>query len=134
MAKHRPARDRRAGSDAPTSTWIDVERVGLSLPETSLGAAHEGSPALLVRTQQFARLRWDDVGGEILQFWVPDADLVAAYAQDDPATYHGAPGYSKKVVMASLARLDNQTLRELLVESWACRAPVTLRRKHPDLR
>ena len=134
MAKHRPARDRRAGSDAPISTWVDVERVGLSLPETSLGAAHEGSPALLVRTQQFARLRWYDVGGELLQFWVPDADLVAAYAQDDPATYHIAPGYSRKVVMASLARLDHQTLRELLVESWACRAPVTLRRKYPDLR
>jgi len=134
VAKHRPARDGRAGSDAPQTTWIDVERVGLSLPETSLGAAHEGSPALLVRTQQFARLRWDDVGGEILQVWVPDADLVAAYAEDDPATYHGASGYSKKVVMASLARLDPQTLRELLVESWACRAPVTLRRKHPDLR
>ena len=59
----------------------------------------------MVRTQQFARLRWDDVGGEILQFWVPDPDLVAAYAQDDPTTYHGAPGYSKKVVMASLPLL-----------------------------
>ncbi|HKE69322.1 MAG TPA: hypothetical protein VKB55_08710, partial [Nocardioidaceae bacterium] len=59
---------------------------------------------------------------------------VAAYAQDDPTTYHGAPGYSKKVVMASLPRMDPQTLREVLVESWACRAPVRLRRKHPDLR
>jgi len=137
VAQYRPGRDRPApgrSAGAGSSTWNDVERIGLSLPDTSLGAAHEGSPALLVRTQQFARLRWDDVGGEILQFWVPDPDLVAAYAQDDPTTYHGAPGYSKKVVMASLPRMDPQTLREVLVESWACRAPVTLRRKHPDLR
>jgi hypothetical protein len=65
---------------------------------------------------------------------VPDADLVAAYVQDDPTVYHGAPGFSKKVVMATLTRLDGQTLRELLVESWSCRAPATVRKRHPGLR
>ena len=50
------------------STWSDVERIGLSLPDTAAGEAHEGSPAVLVRDRQFARLRWDNAGVEILQF------------------------------------------------------------------
>lgn len=116
------------------ATWSDVEQIGLSLPETSRGAAHEGSPALLVRKQQFARLRWDADGREILQFWVADPDLVQAYVTDDPEAYAGAAGYSKKVVMARLERLDNQTVRENLVESWTCRAPVSVAKAHPDLR
>lgn len=116
------------------SSWADVERVGLSLPETSLGEAHEGSPAVLVRTQQFARLRWDDAETEVLQFWVPNADLVAAYVDDDPVTYYAAPGFSRKAVMARLSRLDSQTLREVLVESWMCRAPKRLTKAHSDLR
>jgi hypothetical protein len=116
------------------ATWIDVERIGLSLPETALGQAHEGSPAVLVRTQQFARLRWDDASNEILQFWVSDPDLVQAYVQADPELYWGAPGYSKKVVMSRLGRLVEDMVRELLVESWSARAPVSLRRAHPDIR
>jgi hypothetical protein len=116
------------------ATWIDVERIGLSLPKTALGQAHEGSPAVLVRTQQFARLRWDGAGNEVLQFWVPDPGLVQAYVQDDPELYWGAPGYSKKVVMTRLGGLAEEVVRELLVESWCARAPVSLRRAHPDLR
>jgi hypothetical protein len=114
--------------------WSDVETIGLTLPASTLGEAHEGSPALLVRTQQFARLRWDDAGREVLQFWVPDGDLVHAFVQTDPVTYWGAAGYSKNVVMARLSRLDANTLRELLVESWYSRAPVSLRKAHTDLR
>jgi hypothetical protein len=116
------------------SSWADVETVGLTLPETARGEAHEGSPAILVRTQQFARLRWDDAGAEVLQFWVPDSDLVHAYVAADPATFWGAPGYSKKVVMARLPMVDASTLRELLVESWMCRASASLRKAHADLR
>ena len=116
------------------ASWADVEKVALDLPETAKGEAHEGSPAIYVRTQQFARLRWDDTSGEVLQFWVPDEDLVHAYVQADPATYYGAAGYSKKVVMARLPMVDQATMRELLVESWICRATATLRKQHPDLR
>lgn len=116
------------------ATWIDVERIGLSLPETAIGQAHEGSPAVMVRTQQFARLRWDDAGNEILQFWVPDPGLVQAYVQNDPELYWGAPGYSKKVVMARLGSIAEEVVRELLVESWSARAPVSLRTAHSRLR
>lgn len=88
---------------------------------------------MLVRTRQFARFRWDEAGYEVLQFWVSDADIVAAHVHDDPVTFAAMPGYSRKVVMAKLRRLDDQMLRELLVESWACRAPKSLSKAHRDL-
>ena len=43
---------------ARVATWADVERVGLSLPETWSGDSHGGEPVVLVRTQQFARFRY----------------------------------------------------------------------------
>jgi hypothetical protein len=111
----------------------DVEQIGLGLPEAQRGNAHEGSPALVVRGVQFARLRLDDQAA-VLQFWVPEADLVASYVEEDPAVFRSATGYSRKVVMARLDALDTATLREALVQSWSARAPARLRREHDDLR
>ena len=115
------------------TTWRDAERIALTLPEAELGEAHEGSAAVFVRTRQFARLRWDG-DRELLQVWVPDAALVAPYVEEDPETYRSIPGYSKLVLLGALDRLDGATVRELLVESWAARAPKRLVAAHPDLR
>ncbi len=115
------------------ATWADVERVGLTLPETRLGDSHGSEPVVLVRAQQFARFRRND-DGAVLQFWVPDEDLVGAYVSSAPETFWGAPGFSRKVVMARLRALGAVELREVLVESWACRATATLRKAHSDLR
>lgn len=115
-------------------TWRDVEREALTLPDAELGHAHEGSPAIIVHGRQFARLRLNDTGGAVLQFWVAEADLVHAYSHSEPEIYWGVPAFSKKVVLADLAALDQSTVRELLVESWACRAPVRLRKAHAGLR
>jgi hypothetical protein len=115
------------------ATWADVERVGLTLPETRLGDSHGGEPVVLVRTQQFARFRRND-DGEVLQFWVAHEDLVGAQVTSAPETFWGAPGFSRKVVMARLGALDAAELREVLVESWTCRATATLRKGHPGLR
>jgi hypothetical protein len=115
------------------ATWRDAERVALTLPEAGPGEAHEGSPAVWVRARQFARLRWDG-DAELLQVWVPDAGLVATYVEEDPATYRAIPGYSPLVVLARLDRLEAGDVRELVVESWAARAPKRLVAAHPDLR
>jgi hypothetical protein len=48
------------------ASWDDVGKVALGLPEVAAGQAHEGSPAYDVAGKQFARLRWDDEGREIL--------------------------------------------------------------------
>jgi hypothetical protein len=115
------------------ATWNDVERLGLALPQTQLGAAHSGEPAVWVQTKQFARSRHHDAKGAVLQFWVADADLVDAYAHSDPQTFWGARGYSRIVVMASLALLSEADLGEILAESWRCRAGATLRKAHPNV-
>jgi len=115
------------------TTWRDAERVALTLPETELGEAHEGPAAQFVHGKQFARLRRDADHGH-LQVWVADAALVAPYVEEDPEIYRAIPGYSKLVVLGALDRLDAATVRELLVESWAARAPKRLVAAHPDLR
>jgi hypothetical protein len=115
------------------ATWLEAERIALTLPEAELGEAHEGSAAVYVRTRQFARLRWDE-DRELLQVWLPDPALVAPYIEEDPETYRAIPGYSKLVLLAVLDRLDDATVRELLVESWAARAPKRVVAANPDLR
>ena len=115
------------------TTWREAERIALTLPEAELGEAHEGSAAVFVRGRQFARLRWDG-DRELLQVWLADAALVAPYVDEDPETYRAIPGYSKLVVLGVLDRLEDATVRELLVESWAARAPKRLVAAHPGLR
>jgi hypothetical protein len=111
------------------ATWADVERVGLTLPEATRGQAHSGEPAVLVRSAIFARSREE---GAVLQFWVADPDLVHSYVESDGATYWGAAGYSRTVVMARLAALDEGELRDALVGSWRARATATLRKRHAE--
>ena len=115
------------------ATWAEAEQEALTLPGAVLGEAHEGSPAVWVHTKQFARLRWDG-DREVLQVWVRDRALVAAYVEEDRATYRSIPGYSPLVVLCTLDRLEAAIVRELLVESWADRAPKRLVTAHADLR
>jgi hypothetical protein len=115
------------------TTWREAERIALTLPDAELGEAHEGSAAVLVRGRQFARLRWDG-DRELLQVWLADPELVAPCVDEDPETYRAIPGYSKLVLLGLLDRLDSAPVRELLVESWAARAPKRLVTVHPDLR
>ncbi len=112
------------------TTWADVERVALSLPDTALGEAHSGEPAALVGTRIFARSREE---GGVLQFWVADERLVNGYVESDGTTFRGARGYSRKVVMARLSGLDEGDLRDVLVASWNARTTLTLRKRHSDL-
>ena len=116
------------------ATWADAERVGLTLPGAALGEAHEGSPAVVVGSRQFARLRFDDGGAEVLQIWLADTGLVDPVVAEDPEHRWAARGFSRYVVMARLSALDDATLRELLVESWSARASARLRKANPDVR
>jgi hypothetical protein len=111
------------------ATWTDVERIALRLPETGRGEVHSGEPAVLVRSTIFARSREQ---GTVLQFWVADPDLVPSYVESDGATYRGAAGYSRRVVMARLAGLDEGDLRDVLAESWRARATAALRKRHAE--
>ncbi len=116
------------------STWADAERVALTLPGAGVGEAHEGSPAVMVGGKQFARLRYDEHGAEVLQIWLLDPGLVAPVVAEDPEHRWSATGFSRYVVMARLSALDEEALRELVVESWSARASARLRKANPDLR
>ena len=51
------------------ATWQDVEEIALALDGARPGIADHGGPTVDVGRHPFARLRWDDEGRELLQFW-----------------------------------------------------------------
>ncbi|WP_405059260.1 hypothetical protein OG474_41950 [Kribbella sp. NBC_01505] len=108
------------------ANWTDVARIAAALPETTPGQAHEGSPTYEVAGRQFARLRWNNEGREILQFWTPDRESLAAAS---PTTYWLAKAFPA-AIFAWLDQLDTPELTELLTDSWTARSPTRLRRMH----
>ena len=111
------------------ATWRDVERIALALDRAVPAVAHEGSPTIEVGRHPFARLRWDDDGREILQFWTQDLGTEAALAGRRD-TFFVVHTFSVKVsVWAWLDRLDVDELTELLTDSWLARRGV---RQPPD--
>ena len=112
------------------STWSDLGRIALALPEVAEGQAHEGSPAYDVSGRQFARLRWEDDGREILQFWAGDDRN--ALIQSNPDAYFIVRAFPS-AIFAYLAALDVDELREIVTESWRVRAPKRLVKAHPEL-
>ena len=115
------------------ATWHDAEAVGLTFPAVIRALAHEGSPTLEVRGRQLARRR-EDAGRAIIQFWVSDLGIQESLVQDDPETFWVHHRFATPSAEAWLDRLDAPTLREILVESWAARAPASLRKAHRDFR
>lgn len=106
------------------ATWQDVERIAAGLAGAKPGRAHEGSPTYDIGRHPFARLRWDDDGREILQFWSLDLDTEAALA-DRRDTFFVVHTFKVKVsVWAWLDRLDTGELTEILTDSWLARRGV----------
>jgi hypothetical protein len=116
------------------ANWDDVGATALTLPEVTVGQAHEGSPAYHVAGHQFARLRHDE-SRQILLFWVADPGAKQALMESEPSTYWTVRAFAAySSIWAWLDRLDRRELRELLVESWYARAPKRLAKAHLDLR
>jgi hypothetical protein len=116
------------------ASWDDVGTIALTLPEVTIGHAHEGSPAYDVAGRQFARLRhFKD--RQILHFWVADLGAKQALMESEPSTYWTVHAFAThSSLWAWLDRLDRRELRELLVESWQARAPKRLTTAHMHLR
>lgn len=106
------------------ATWEDVERIAGALRGAAPGSAHEGSPTIDIGRHPFARLRWDDSGRELLQFWSLDLASEQALA-DRRDTFILVNTFKVKVsVWARLDRLDERELSEILTESWLARRGV----------
>jgi len=106
------------------ATWQDVEEIALALEGARTALSHGGDPAIEVGRHPFARLRWDDEGRELLQFWSFDLDSEAALA-DRPETYVRVDTFTVKAsVWARLDLLDRTELAEVLTDSWRARRGV----------
>ena len=124
------------------STWDDVARVCLALPDTAEGTSR-GSRQWQVRGKAFVwerPLRRKDLAelgaaaptGPVLAASVPDEGAKAALVADEPDVYFTTShfdGYA--AVLCRLDALDEQSLSELAAEAWSCRAPKRLVAQHP---
>ena len=119
------------------STWDDVRRIALSLPETSERESR-GLTQWCVKDKLFV---WErplgkkdraDLGenapdGPVLGVRVADEGVKAALIADDPAVYFTIPhfdGYAAVLVL--LDEIGVPELTELATEAWLLRAPKRL--------
>ena len=106
------------------ATWRDVERIASRLAGSRPGVAHDGAPTYDVGRHPFARLRHDDSGHEVLQYWSLELDSALALA-DRPEVFVRVDTFRVKVsVWARLDRLDVQELTEILTDSHRARRGV----------
>jgi len=115
-------------------SYRQVEEFALSLPETTSEPSYHSSRSLKVNKKGMTRLRVemadeiDDLTGEpygdVLTLRLSDLGVKEALLADDPSAYFTIPhldGYPW--VLIRLDRVDEQELRELIVESWLAVAP-----------
>ena len=124
------------------STWDDVSRACLALPEATELAPPDGTRSWRVRDKAFAwerPLRKKDLAelgdaapsGPVLAAHVPDEGAKTALIAAEPGAYFTTShfnGYA--AVLCRLDELDGQSLTELVTEAWACRAPKRLVAQH----
>jgi hypothetical protein len=119
------------------STWDDVRRLALALPETSERVSHE-QRQWRVRDKLFVwerPLRPQEI--EALGAAAPDSPILGARVEhvgakealiaDDPGAFFTTPhfdGYA--AILVRLDRIALQDLEEVVTEAWLARAPARL--------
>jgi hypothetical protein len=119
------------------SSWEDVRRIALSLPEAQERPLH-GLTSWRVRDKLFVwerPLRSSDLKalgdrapeGAILGARVEHLGAKEALLADDPSTYFTTPHFDgNPSILVQLERIELEELRELIVEAWLARAPKRL--------
>ena len=127
------------------TTFADVERFALTLPETTSTPSYGGAPALRVNKKMFARLRGEmadhvdeltgEPYGEVLMVGVSDLGEKEAVLASDERAYFTVPHYDGyPAVLVRLGEIEPAELEELLAEAWLCRAPKRLAREFLEAR
>jgi hypothetical protein len=106
------------------ATWTDVDDLVQGLPDARATTAHEGSPSWSAGSHQFARLRWDDEGRELLQTWSGDMSLGAALTGREDVFPVVQVFRFRVSPWAVLERLGRREVAELLLDSYAIRGGV----------
>jgi hypothetical protein len=119
------------------STWEDVRRSALALPEAEERPLH-GLPSWRVRDKLFVwerPLRQSDLralgsgapSGPILGARVEHLVAKEALLADQPSVYFTTPHFEgHPAVLVQLERIGQEELHELIVEAWLARAPKRL--------
>src|SRR3954467_7470213 len=125
------------------STWEDVDRICLALPETTAVMSREGRRHWLGRDKRFVwerPLRPKDLAelgaaapdGPVLAARVPDEGAKAALIAEEPDVYFTTAHFAGyPAILCRLDALAADALEELVAEAWACRAPKRLLAEHP---
>ncbi|QGN33490.1 hypothetical protein [Microlunatus sp. Gsoil 973] len=106
------------------ATWDDVAAIAATLPGAVEGRAPDDAPTYDVGRHPFTRLRWDERGREILQFWTMEPDTEEILAGRRDVFFRIDRFRVKATVLAWLDRLDEQELAEILAESHRARRGV----------
>jgi hypothetical protein len=125
------------------STWADVRRIALALPETSERLVH-GTPSWRVRDKGFVwerPLRASDLRalgdaaptGAILGVRVEHLGAKEALRADDPSVYFTTPHFDGyPAVLVQLERIELDELEEVIVDAWLSRAPARVAQAYLD--
>jgi hypothetical protein len=125
------------------SSWDDVRRIALALPETSEQTSRD-LPAWRVRDKTFVwerPLRKTDLralgdaapSGPILGAWVEHLVAKEAMLADDSGAFFTTPhfdGYA--IVLVLLEEISVADLEEVVVEAWLARAPKRLAQEYAE--
>jgi hypothetical protein len=107
-------------------TYDEIERFAVTLPETVVAASYGGSPAVKVNKRWLCQLseKRSDPTGEVLILRVADLGEKEALLASDPAVFFTSAHYDGyPTVLVRLGRVDDDEIRELLLESWTAIAP-----------
>ena len=123
------------------STWEDVRRIALSLPEAEERPLH-GLSSWRVKDKLFVwerPLRQSDLRalgdaapeGPILGARVEHQGAREALLADDPSVYFTTPHFDGyPAILVRLERIGLEELQELIVEAWLNRAPKRLAQEY----
>jgi hypothetical protein len=118
------------------ATMADLDALAMAMPRTTKEVSDDGRPSYHVHGKMYCFHRGrrpdavDPATGErmadVLMFRVADLDVKELILSDDRGVYFTTPhfnGYPAVLMrIPSLARLDREELRELVVEAWLTRA------------
>lgn len=107
--------NRAPASRTPAEIFETVRAVGLRLPDVESATRYDGSPLLKVGGSFMAGLATHPSAEPATLVVRADADERELLIEDAPQTYYVTDYYRKyPVVLARLARLDRDSLRDLL--------------------
>jgi hypothetical protein len=112
------------------TTEHDVRRIALALPETT-EKPWFGTPGFRVKGTGFLRIRSEAEGGLVV--FVADLGEKDALLASDPKKFFTTPHYDGyETVLVNLKAVGVRELRELIVESWRCKAPKRVLQAYGD--